>query len=251
MNPNPTLRVLSSMQRHGVQHLLMGGQACVFYGAAEFSRDVDFAIFASDENLTRLKLALQELQAEVIAVPSFEKAHLLRGHAVHFRCQASGAEGMRVDVMTRMRGVDPFPELWQRRTTLWIDGIEVDLMSLPDLVQAKKTQRLKDWPMLQRLIEANWFQHQDEPTSQRIAFWLQECRSPEILLQLARRFPNETISEARHRPLLGAAINQDSEAVEKNLESERLLIVEEDKAYWRSLREELELMRKQIRDKHP
>ena len=121
----------------------MGGQACVFYGAAEFSRDVVFAIFASDENLARLESALHELQAEVIAVPPFEKQYLLKGHAVHFRCQTSGAEGMRVDVMTRMRGVDPFPELWERRTTLVIDELEIDLMSLPDLVQAKKHNDLK------------------------------------------------------------------------------------------------------------
>ena len=30
------------MRMHGVRCLLMGGQACVFYGAAEFSRDTDF-----------------------------------------------------------------------------------------------------------------------------------------------------------------------------------------------------------------
>jgi len=33
-------RALSSMRKNGVQALLMGGQACVFYGAAEFSRDL-------------------------------------------------------------------------------------------------------------------------------------------------------------------------------------------------------------------
>lgn len=31
----------------------MGGQACVFYGAAEFSRDVDLAILAEPDNLRR------------------------------------------------------------------------------------------------------------------------------------------------------------------------------------------------------
>ena len=36
---NPILRVLSSIQKHRVRALLMGGQACVFYGAAEFSRE--------------------------------------------------------------------------------------------------------------------------------------------------------------------------------------------------------------------
>jgi hypothetical protein len=38
----------------------MGGQACVFYGAAEFSRDTDLAILASSENLAKLGNALED-----------------------------------------------------------------------------------------------------------------------------------------------------------------------------------------------
>jgi len=38
---NPILKVLSLIQTHRVEALLMGGQACVFYDAAEFSRDTD------------------------------------------------------------------------------------------------------------------------------------------------------------------------------------------------------------------
>ena len=34
---NPILKVLSSMRTHRVRSLLMGGQACALYGAAEFS----------------------------------------------------------------------------------------------------------------------------------------------------------------------------------------------------------------------
>lgn len=231
------------MQAHGVQLLLMGGQACVFYGAAEFSRDVDFAILADDDNLDRLSKALADLKAEVIAVPPFEKSHLNRGHAVHFRCHAEGAQGMRVDVMTRMRGVDTFPELWIRRTSLFIEGMEVDLMSLPDLVQAKKTQRLKDWPMLQRLIEANWFAHRHEPNPERIEFWLKECRSPEILFELVEAFPAEAGMLASERPVLAKVLEGDFEATEQGLESERLAEVAKDKAYWMPLRQELEEMR--------
>ena len=63
--------------------LLMGGQACVLCGAAEFSRDTDLAILASPVNLARLKQALSDLRAHVIAVPPFEARHLRRGHAVH------------------------------------------------------------------------------------------------------------------------------------------------------------------------
>ena len=53
----------------------MGGQACVFYGAAEFSRDTDLAILANSENLARLKNALEDLHATVIAVPPFEATY--------------------------------------------------------------------------------------------------------------------------------------------------------------------------------
>jgi hypothetical protein len=52
------------MRAQRVRALLMGGQACVFYGAAEFSRDTDFAILADAVNLARLRKALAELQAE-------------------------------------------------------------------------------------------------------------------------------------------------------------------------------------------
>ena len=77
------------MRAHRVRALLMGGQACVFYGAAEFSRDTDLAIVADAVNLARLRKTLAELQAEVIAVPPFELKYLRRGHAIHFRCEPS------------------------------------------------------------------------------------------------------------------------------------------------------------------
>lgn len=41
----------------------MGGQACVFYGAAEFSRDCDIVLLTEPENLARLRAALDEFQA--------------------------------------------------------------------------------------------------------------------------------------------------------------------------------------------
>ncbi|MCX6925836.1 MAG: hypothetical protein NT154_21915 [Verrucomicrobia bacterium] len=58
---NPIRKVLSSIQKHRVRALLMGGQACVFYGAAEFSRDIDLALLADAANFSRLHAALAEL----------------------------------------------------------------------------------------------------------------------------------------------------------------------------------------------
>lgn len=246
MNLNPTQKVLSSMRQHGVRCLLMGGQACVFYGAAEFSRDVDLVLLAEEENINRLARALEELQAETIAVPPFELEHLHQGLALHFRCRAPGVEGLRVDVMSVLRGVEDFPRLWERRTTIEVDGIEADLLSLPDLVKAKKTQRSKDWPMLQRLIEAHWFQNQHEPTPARVDFWLRECRTPELLMTMTERFPTAVESLLPNRPMLEAALAGDRNAVEGALEEERRAEVAADQLYWLPLRKMLEQLRRRV-----
>ena len=130
MIPNPILKVLSTLSSHQVRYLLMGGQACVFYGAAEFSRDCDIAIVCEPQNLARLQMALDDLAAKVIAVPPFEESYLRRGHAVHFRCGAPGVENIRLDVMARLRGVADFEALWPRRTTVEDDAGAIDLMAL-------------------------------------------------------------------------------------------------------------------------
>lgn len=232
------------MRRHRVQCLLMGGQACVFYGAAEFSRDTDLAILASDGNLDRLKAALAELQAETIAVPDFDLAHLLRGHAVHFRCRHPEAAGMRVDVMSSMRGVDPFPALWERRTTLETpDGTLCDLLSLPDLVQAKKTQRDKDWPMIRRLLEAHYFEFSGAPNEERICFWFRQLRTPTLLIEAAARWPDEARQLSATRPLLERALTRDEAALESALSAEEQEERFRDREYWLPLKKELEAMR--------
>lgn len=73
----------------------MGGRACVLYGAAEFSRDLDLALLPDPSNLDRLAAALAELDAEVIAVPPFDLKHLAEGLAVHFRCKQPEVAGQR------------------------------------------------------------------------------------------------------------------------------------------------------------
>lgn len=224
----------------------MGGQACILYGAAEFSRDADLAVLASPQNLQRLGNALAELRAEAIAVPPFEAEYLERGHCVHFRCHHREALGIRLDVMSKLRGVDPFPTLWKRRTTLaFPDGNAIDLLSLPDLVASKKTQRDKDWPMIRRLVEANYARYFTEPTEQRIKFWLQELRTPLLLIECVQKFPGHARRTATARPAVRAAIAGDEDEISAALFAEQAREGELDRAYWAPLRAELERLRHQ------
>jgi hypothetical protein len=217
----------------------------VFYGAAEFSRDTDFVILADAANLARLRKALTDLQAEPIAVPPFELKFLRRGHALHFRCQHPEALRMRVDVMSKMRGVDAFEKIWKRRTTIALpDGTKCDLLSLPDLVQAKKTQRDKDWPMIRRLVEAHFFSHQARPSAGQKKFWLLELRTPELLVQAARL--NETVARrlAAKRSLLHHALAGNVTKLERALQAEENTERALDKKFWLPLRRELEKLRR-------
>jgi len=227
----------------------MGGQACVLYGAAEFSRDLDLAILSDPDNLDRLRRALADLEAEVVAVPPFRREHLDDGHAVHFRCRHPAAAGLRIDVMTRMRGVEPFPKLWARRTTFDFDDETLEVLSLPDLVAAKKTQRDKDWPMLRRLVDRNYLTYQEEPTPERVGFWLRELRTPELLVEVADRHP-EAVAEARaDRPLLDHATREGLERgdISRALREEEEAVRTEDEAYWRPLKRELSRLRRERR----
>ena len=244
MIPNPIPRVLSSMRTNRVRALLMGVQACVLYGGAEFSRGIDFAIVASVANAKALRSALADLQAEVIAVPVFELDYLRRGHAVHFRCRHPEADGFRIDVMARMRGVDTFSKLWARRTTLTVGRtMAIDLLSLPDLVQAKKTQRDKDWPMIRRLVEAHYFANRATSTRPQVEFWLRELRTPELLVAVAAGHAATCRRLSRTRELLTLAARGELAALADALQGEERLEREKDRAYWLPLRRELEKLR--------
>jgi len=243
--PNPIRKVLSSIQKQRVRALLMGGQACILYGAAEFSRDIDLAILADAPNINRLREALSDLQAEVIAAPPFHLKYLRRGHAVHFRCMHPEAFHLRIDIMSKMRGVKPFSRLWARRTTLALpDGLSFDLMSLPDLVTAKKTQRDKDWPLIRRLVEAHYFEHRAHPVRARVEFWVRELRTPELLVEVAEYHPRVCRRLVTVRPLLAGALASDLAGVGRGLLAEELAERESDRQYWSPLRKELETLRR-------
>jgi len=231
------------MRARRVDALLMGGQACVLYGAAEFSRDVDFAITASTANLAGLQLALEDLSARRIAVPPFELRHLRRGHAIHFRCRDPEADGLRIDVMSRMRGVDAFPKLWKRRTTVELPEGAIEVMSIRDLVKAKKTQRDKDWPMIQRLMEASYFAGIGSPTPALVRFWLAELRTSELLIELAGARPDACRRAFGSRPLLRFAAARRTSQLADALQAEERREREADRRYWKPLKAELEAMR--------
>src|SRR5438128_8333786 len=112
-------------------------------------------------------------------------------------------------------------------------------MSLFDLVQAKKTQRDKDWPMIRRLTEVHYFANREHPTPQQINFWLLELRTPELLIELVatRKLPARLTLK---RPLLKLAQEGKEMELAKALLEEERMEREADRKYWIPLKAELE-----------
>jgi hypothetical protein len=247
LTPNPIATALSSIQQRQVRALVMGGQACVLYGAAEFSRDLDLALSLSSADLKQFHQLLSDLEAQTIAVPPFESRFLESGHAAHFRCFAPQVAGLRIDVMAVLRGLPRFETLWDRRTTVEMpDGLHIQLLSLPDLIQSKKTQRDKDWPMIRRLVEAHYLRHREEATQTQLRFWLLECRTPDILLELVRDHRPLAATLESERGLLALALQTGPEQLEFLLAEEERAERQRDREYWRPLRSELEQLRRSV-----
>lgn len=244
MTQNPILKVLSVMLGCQVRFLVIGGQACVLYGGSEFSRDTDLVIQAERKNLDSLRKALSELHAVSIAVPELSLENLQRGHAVHFRCNHPDAIDMRIDIMSVLRNAPPFDILWERRTTLELEnGISADIVSLPDLIAIKKTQRDKDWSHIRRLIEADYVATTKNPSIDKVRFWLSEARTPEILRELSLRFPEIKRESVSHRRLLRLLPDSDDDILADALLKEEKICREEDRLYWKPLITELEQIR--------
>ena len=122
--------------------------------------------------------------------------------------------------------------------------VRCELLALPDLVQARKTRRGKDWPMLQRLVEAHYPQHRTAPLPGHPEFWLRESRTPEVLIGLAASYPDMFRDVMPRRPLLTEALGASQSALQQALQTEQAREREADETYWRPLKRELEALRR-------
>jgi hypothetical protein len=165
---------------------------------------------------------------------------------VRFRCAAAG--GIRLDVMTRLRGVADFTRCWSRRTVLTLDGLgDVDVLGLADRVLARRTRRDQDWPVIRRLVDSHYRRHAHEPPEARVEIWLRERRTPDTLIDALGRSPERAVAMATRRAATACALGVRSgtlplAALTEALRSEEAQEREAGEAWWRPLRLELEQM---------
>jgi hypothetical protein len=97
--------------------------------------------------------------------------------------------------------------------------------------------------MIRRLVDAHYDQNGDEPTDDRVRFWLRESRTPEILILVAAEHPELLNEMMKQRPLLVETLRASRTALQMELDKEQAAEREADQQYWRPLIKELEAMR--------
>jgi hypothetical protein len=144
-------RLFRSFDRFGVEYLLISGQASILYGAATFSEDVDVWLRPTPGNARRLLRALASQRARVYKLtPALTLRNMRFGHGFHFTLPR-GKDTLFLDVMAAPPRVGPFAEARGRATVMDGPFGSVPVVSVPDLVELKKTQRFLDYDVISNL----------------------------------------------------------------------------------------------------
>ena len=120
--------VFASFRKNDVKYLVIGGIAAVLYGVPRATFDLDILIEATKENAQSLLDALVEI--------GFGTARLTSADEIVTTEITIFTDRIRLDVQTSTPGIR-FEEAWPRRATMTYEGQAFEVVSLPDLIQAK------------------------------------------------------------------------------------------------------------------
>lgn len=156
-------RILRTLERHGVEYVLVGALGARAHGATRPTEDVDFVPFAGSDNLDRLADALRELGARLAGWGHDRRSGqgAARGGRRPDACRVrehNVGDGCRVDrCAPRLAGRDGsarLDELFERSTTARLDGIALRVAALADIIDSKRhADRAKDREALPELDE--------------------------------------------------------------------------------------------------
>ncbi|MEM1117131.1 MAG: hypothetical protein AAF845_14110 [Bacteroidota bacterium] len=139
---------MSSLNKAGVEYLLIGGYAVGYHGYARTTADIDVWVRQSPENAARVTEAVRAFGFDV---PALRPDAFLGDD----RVVRMGVPPYRIEILTSVSGLG-FEEAWEGREVADWDGIDVPVIGLRALRTNKQASgRLKDLADLDALPEAD------------------------------------------------------------------------------------------------
>lgn len=142
--PNDFKDFLRLLNEHQVEYLLIGGYAVGYHGYPRATNDLDIWIMNHPENAAKM---VSVLQAFGFDSPELVPDLFLAENTVI----RMGVSPIRIEVLTTISGVQ-FDDCYANRIHDTIDGVDVMLLSLPDLkINKQASGRHKDLDDLEHL----------------------------------------------------------------------------------------------------
>lgn len=156
------VRILTVLEAHGVEYLLVGGFAAQAHGALRQTRDLDVVPSTTEDNFERLAAALRDLSArlrvggmtddEARQLPVVVDVATLRSFGSSTWTTDAGPLDVLVELRDRVGGRHPYGDLVARHVASDIDGVIVRLAALEDIISSKEfAGREKDLEALPEL----------------------------------------------------------------------------------------------------
>lgn len=141
--PDAFDRIVAALNRHGVDFMVIGGWAVVFYGHVRMTEDLDLYVRPTEDNAKRVVAALEEAGG---ACPELRPEVFTRDNGISL-----GDAPVKVDILSKLPGVD-FDQAWSRRQTGPFGAETVHFISREDLIRNKRAvARPKDLLDVQEL----------------------------------------------------------------------------------------------------
>lgn len=131
MNLGPDFKeFVECCERHDVRYLIVGGYAVGFHGHVRYTKDLDVWVEATPENASRILGALDDFGFGSVGLTLDD--FLVPGSVIQL-----GYPPNRLDLITQPDGV-AFVECWDARSTVVLDGVELNVIGLEDLIANKR-----------------------------------------------------------------------------------------------------------------
>jgi predicted nucleotidyltransferase len=145
-------RLIETLNRHGVEFIVVGGVAAVLHGAPVTTFDLDALFRVGENNARRLLAALEELNARYRGhTPPLRptlKDVLAGGHLL------LATDAGPLDMLGFIGDRERFEDFAGSIVRIDAEGLQVPILGLADLIRVKRAlSRDKDLPAL-RLLEA-------------------------------------------------------------------------------------------------
>jgi hypothetical protein len=226
---------LGSLESKGVHALLISGQACVAYGASQFTEDIDLWVNPARRDFEGLLRILARAGAKAHKLtPPLDLGFLRKGHGFHFLVPPATY----IDVMGVPPRVGPFSGAWARARRMITDWGKLRVVAPEDLVLLKRTNRPGDYEAISNLVR---LRVEEEPERRRVIRWaLENTFDADDLIDFAGRARRLGVPRPR-RPALAALPRRREAARLLALEAHR--VQERGRRYWLPLLRELKRLR--------